>query len=376
MTIILIQGIVILFLMTKWWFPTNDLSQSLSALSTSSSSSSSASSKHTIPGDLAHDDVDSNLESLLSIPSPSSPYRLAYDQSYGFFDDLDEEDWKRRQVKAREHRHHDGNPLQFWKKYPNSSAMFYYYNYEPFFSCPHLHRVGGFGDGPKWTCDPYRIKKQVLRKRYELALLKQQQQKQHNQNEPIPEITMESLLNDTSYYCLVYSIGCAGKYVWEDDLYRILGPNICEFHIFDPGNYDRAAINAQRNMHYHPWGISSSYLSKSHSGVYKGPSSNEFYSLPQTLKLLGHENRTITLFKADCEFCEWFCYKDWITYGNVQQMFLEIHGFPRPETVQHVWPWPPTNQTPRELFDDLQNANYIMFSKEPNIHRAVMVCQN
>ncbi len=33
-----------------------------------------------------------------------------------------------------------------------------YLNYNPIFSCPHVQRVGGVGDGAKWTCDPHRLR--------------------------------------------------------------------------------------------------------------------------------------------------------------------------------------------------------------------------
>jgi hypothetical protein len=129
-------------------------------------------------------------------------------------------------------------------------------------------------------------------------------------------------------------------------------------------------------MHYHQWGITSSYHNDSRSKVKvlhnRGAPITmhdaKFKTFPETLQLLGHENRTIDLLKADCEYCEWFSYQDWIRYGDVRQLMIETHHVPLPETVPGVWPWPGTNMTPSQFFDDMQQANFIMFSKEPNIH--------
>jgi hypothetical protein len=269
------------------------------------------------------------------VPSMS----LALEQSFGFFDDITDEDWKLRQQKARTHQHHKGrNPLRYWGK-RHEAFMYYFYHYEPLFSCPHVHRVGGAGDGPKWTCDPHRIQRVVQRR---------------------------------NVTCLVYSIGSFNIYLWEDGLYDLLGPDVCEYHIFDPGHYDRPTINPQRNMHYHMWGITSSYHNDTRSHVMDttGPLRNgNFKTFPETLRLLGHEHRTVDLLKVDCEFCEWFTYRDFIQYGDVRQLMIETHHVPLPETMPAVWPWPGTTLTPNQFFDDLQKAGFIMFSKEPNIHR-------
>jgi hypothetical protein len=72
---------------------------------------------------------------------PSS-YRLAYEQSMGFFDDIPETQWKESyQRRARNATHHlyRKKPLRDWQE----PAMFYLKNYEPTFTCPHVRRVGG-----------------------------------------------------------------------------------------------------------------------------------------------------------------------------------------------------------------------------------------
>ena len=98
--------------------------------------------------------------------------------------------------------------------------------------------------------------------------------------------------------CLIYSIGSNGNYVFEGGLVDIIGP-ICEIHVFDPGSFERPDKWAD-NIVYHPWGLVSSY------DIYPTAREGEYYSFQEIQRLLGHENRTVDIFKIDCEGCEWY----------------------------------------------------------------------
>jgi hypothetical protein len=133
----------------------------------------------------------------------------------------------------------------------------------------------------------------------------------------------------------------------------------CEIHTFDFTNYVYK-IPPNLNISYHVWGLKPSYeedlsrfvginfaqqLWKRNQGVFK--------TIQETRKELGHEHRTIDVFKIDCEGCEWFSYKDWIDPSiDIRQIQIEIHEAP-----------PMVN----EFFEDLRDAGFAMFHKEPNI---------
>jgi hypothetical protein len=85
-------------------------------------------------------------------------------------------------------------PKVFDARTGTSIAYLLYFNVDPLFTCPHTRRIGGRGDGPK--CDPHRLRR----------------------------------LND----CLVYSIGSAGNFMFEDGLNDIVRNKHCEIHVFDP----------------------------------------------------------------------------------------------------------------------------------------------
>ena len=86
----------------------------------------------------------------------------------------------------------------------------------------------------------------------------------------------------------------------------LAGIGTCEIHVFDVlPHFDRPGENTARGIHYHPWGLKSSY------GADLGTAENgPLSSLQETMKKLGHEGRTIDVFKIDCEGCtlQWsFC---------------------------------------------------------------------
>jgi hypothetical protein len=269
---------------------------------------------------------------------PSS-YRLAYDQSLGFFDDIPDTQWKELyQRRARNATHHlyRKKPLRDWQQ----PAMFYLKNYEPTFTCPHARRVGGVGDGPKWTCDPHRLAR-IAAERQSAA------------------VAAAALAQAPT--CLVYSVGSAGRYQWEDGLRKEFG-NICEIHVFDPKNFRREGM-AEQNMFFHTWGLKSS-----DDASYKPKVAGKYLSLQETLQVLGHQNRTIDIFKIDCEGCEWFTYRDWMTATDIRQILVETHGLPAPVAGSDNWPHPPMNAT--DYFDAFAEHGFVLFSKEVNIHPA------
>ena len=80
--------------------------------------------------------------------SNSRSFGLTRHQSFGFFDDVDDESWKMMQERARTRKNHRFNdPLKAY--YP--APWWYMNNFEPDFTCVQERRVGGPGDGPKWV---------------------------------------------------------------------------------------------------------------------------------------------------------------------------------------------------------------------------------
>jgi len=129
-----------------------------------------------------------------------------------------------------------------------------------------------------------------------------------------------------------------------------VGEGVCEYHIFDYGDYERKVPKELKRAYYHRWGLAK----QAPDGDPKP--GGAFRGLLDTIKLLGHEHLdTIDVFKIDCEKCEWETYLDWLAddLPLLHQLLVEVHGAP--------------GQTAIDFFDSLERAGYLRFHKEPNI---------
>lgn len=242
----------------------------------------------------------------------SDDFALARRESLGFFDDISSAHWNLLKQKVSEMSPNYSTwylPYNASRTEPayqriKKMGQFYQSSYEPDFVCQHERRIGKRGDGGKWICDPHRI-------------TKQQQ-------------------GDKS--CLVYSIGSNNDFSFEKSVQQDIGAH-CEIHTFDFGNY--AAGAAKAGVHYHRVGLGGDHPPK-------------FNSLSTVVKDLGHEGRTIDIFKIDCEGCEWKTAHEWFTANvTLRQIQVELH---KSDVIV----------TPT-FFDLLYQHNYVITHKEPNI---------
>jgi len=255
-----------------------------------------------------------------TIVDKTNNYDLAKEQSFGFFDNILEDDWKRAQeIHATLFPNHYSKDLMKYSSGPDDKGNIpnlrrsSYWNGENFqeeFHCALAQRLpsNSQADGPKWVCDPHRLT-----------------------NKPD---------------CLVYSIGSNGKTEFEDGIREKIGEN-CEIHTFDMvtsnkrnGDFTTALEGTST---FHSWGLGTATQAKERP--------NTFKTLAQTMKELGHTGRTIDIFKIDCEWCEWFTFQDWLKQ-DLRQILVETHNAPMPNA--------------RDFFYGLHDAGYVIFSKEAN----------
>ena len=141
-------------------------------------------------------------------------YELARKHSYGFFQDIPDEEWQKFHQEFTQKR--IGKQHYVNQTHPNDRsdkpAWWIFQNWDAYFNCPHLKKVGGLGDGPKFTCDPERIRTADRRSVVE--------------TKDIPQ----------SSGCLIYSFGCNGNYRFEDGAY-------------DQGIYRRHRMFVARTVH-------------------------------------------------------------------------------------------------------------------------------
>lgn len=118
-------------------------------------------------------------------------------------------------------------------------------------------------------------------------------------------------------------------------------------HTFDPVTYNKRngvfATALEPYSTFHPWGLATA----------ERANNDKLRTLEDTIRELGHENRTIDIFKIDCEGCEWSTYSSWLAVNNdIRQILVETHDAPMPQAAN--------------FFHDLHDAGYVITSKEAN----------
>jgi Methyltransferase domain len=237
---------------------------------------------------------------MMTVPHSSS---LAHEQSFGYFDDVTDENWRQRQRRACAHKHYRSEAVHHVKD-DTDPSRWYMLNYFPLFSCPNQERVGGAGDGAKWVCDPLRLKKQQKTTKEETTNeVSARQAPKVTAYDATPQKAValpapDADSSNNNNKCLVYSVGCSGNYDFEDGLVDLLGAGTCEIHVFDLSqDYTRPGDAHTNDIHFHYWGLKSSYDKSGLSAKYT------YKTLQETMQELGHTGRTVDLFKIDCEGC-------------------------------------------------------------------------
>jgi hypothetical protein len=171
-------------------------------------------------------------------------------------------------------------------------------------------RYGQFGDGPKFVC-------------------------------------AVDLLKEEKGDCLVYSVGSYNEIAFERAVNHTLG---CEIHTFDP-TLDKPFVGGMYAT-FHPWGFGKE---KEQTQVKQWQF--ESRSLVGVMTALNHTNRTLDIFKIDCEGCEHVAVLEAfeaIAAGlvKIDQIQVEMHGGNRTSL--------------KKLFEAADKADMRVFHKERN----------
>lgn len=240
-----------------------------------------------------------------SSENDNTDFALALKESGGFFDDFKEADWRRLKDRIEK------TPDCLRDCGPEEPHLWYQNNWEPNFTCLHERRLGVWGDGGKWVCDPHRITASAAKRG-----------------------------------CLVYSVGSNNDFSFEEAVLRDISAE-CEIHTFDhtigqaPSNLPTGGT-----VIFHPWGL---------AGSSQGPNMKTMATI---VRELGHEDREIDIFKIDCEGCEWETVKSWFKSGaRIRQVLVEVHA-----GTTDVVPSPAM-----EFMSFMKQQGYVIFHKEPNI---------
>lgn len=201
----------------------------------------------------------------------------------------------------------------------NNAERTFWDKYEPEAVCFDEERFGGsirydaLGDGPKFVCGADYIAKKAKK-------------------------------NEAG--CLVYSIGSNNDISFEKAVKSTMG---CEIHTFDPTVATDKFVGHDITT-FHEWGLDQD----------NSPGTN-YKSVATVIKELGHEGRTIDIFKIDCEGCEAIAMPpllERIAKGEVavNQIQIEMHQKAFVGDANAL----------DSFFDKVDNANFRIFHKERN----------
>ena len=257
--------------------------------------------------------------SVKTLAVKNDSFSLAAAESGGFFNDVLETDW--RLLKERfKSTPHCSPPLTEGCKNEASANDWFQLNAEPSFTCLHERRIGDWGDGGKWVCDPHRIA-QAPKK------------------------------------CLVYSVGSDNDFSFEKAIHNQIPT--CEIHTFDHTIGEHPSRKPDF-VDFHPWAVSifnRTILAKPKGNKTASRTITRLEKRPLDMVLeLGHVGLEIDILKIDCEGCELKVVRELLAI-KPRQILVEVHD------------WGRGKYTLVNFFEQCYNAGYVIFHKEANIVR-------
>eukprot|EP00182_Erythrolobus_australicus_P002408 CAMPEP_0185830760 /NCGR_PEP_ID=MMETSP1353-20130828/1064_1 /TAXON_ID=1077150 /ORGANISM="Erythrolobus australicus, Strain CCMP3124" /LENGTH=327 /DNA_ID=CAMNT_0028528733 /DNA_START=356 /DNA_END=1339 /DNA_ORIENTATION=+ len=210
----------------------------------------------------------------------------------------------------------DGNLCCLPAALKRSARWWYPQCFEPEWSCL-IERLGQVGDGGKYVCNIEHVR-----------------QKAQESKQP----------------CLVYSVGSRGDYSFEHAIRKRIPQ--CEIFTFDP------TVNKTRSppppyAKFLPWGIAGSDdIDPASLFGSRAVEDAKLYKLRTMMRLLGHTDREIDIFKIDVEGSEYKVFDDLNAddYFPFRQILIELHE-PRFSGPLHAY---------------LRRHGFVITHREPN----------
>mmetsp|Transcript_9038 Transcript_9038/g.22312 ORF Transcript_9038/g.22312 Transcript_9038/m.22312 type:complete len:311 (+) Transcript_9038:103-1035(+) len=221
----------------------------------------------------------------------SSAPSLSSQDSSGFLEYNDDQWMRMRGVHQAQSLRQHGLGIQ-----STSGRKFFQANWEPTLSCAFEQRLGKIGDGGKWVCDAYRIAEAEM--------------------------------------CNVVSIGSNNDWSFEQAVHK-LNPR-CKIFTFD---HTITPHNVPAYVTFHKIGLGTSD---------NGP----LLTVGSALRKIGLENKTVDIFKIDCEGCERNIFLEFLK-PDLRQILIEVHS---------------ANWPVNSFFEAMNSAGYVIFHKEPNTY--------
>ena len=262
---------------------------------------------------------------------PSFTIRIAHSHnaalrdSNGFFTDVPDENWKLRMQQTKTVLDEQDMFNQELSETHINTREWWVQNWKANFPCYHEVRIRN-----KFICDPNRIVSRA-----------------------VEHLNSSGRVNVGSE-CIVYvsggdDIAFANEFL-DYTLARVvefgLTTPICEVHVFKP-NIENQQPSQHDNLNIHPWGFK-----PKDNAANKTSNDASFKTFEETIQVLGHTDKTLSLLALDCEGCEFDVYNDLLSLDiPANQLIIQMHGVPNPNQVH-------------SMFNSLRFAGYVITHKE------------
>lgn len=272
-----------------------------------------------------------NFLSGMNLPSftiriAQSHDAMALRDSNGFFIDVPDENWKLRMQQTKTILDEQDIFNQGASATTHINAReWWVQNWKPNFPCYHEVRIRN-----KFICDPNRIISRAV------------------------EYLNSSGRVNVGSECIIYvsggdDIAFANQFL-DYTLARVvevgLTTPICEVHVFQP-NIENQQPLQRDNFNIHPWGFKSKHNAANTTLI-----DASFKTFEETIQVLGHTDKTLSLLALDCEGCEFDVYNDLLSLDiPVRQLLIQMHVVPNPNQVH-------------SMLNSLRFAGYVITHKE------------
>jgi Methyltransferase domain len=136
---------------------------------------------------------------------------LAYQHSFGYFRDIPNSEWEQhyiaRAIQSQPHYRYPHDHDRYTST--NQSASWIFSNWDPYFTCPHVRKIGGLDGGAKWICDIDRLRTVIERRRHVHDEFWTPPQSFVVPADDVPVHAQKGVVHTA--HCLIYSIGSSGN---------------------------------------------------------------------------------------------------------------------------------------------------------------------
>ena len=262
----------------------------------------------------------SPADAFAGVSSPQ--YALAYQESFGFFDRVSQDNWIRRRDLANRRQNYPTPNMHVAISKRAAPSAWHQLNWDPTFRCPYTELIGSTSEGV-YVCDTRRIQqmKQLAIPTFASTT--------NTAGSGDTTTTTATTAASSTLSCVIYLVGVriADTMVY-DTKEKMPG---CQVHLFRDPNPKRQPI-VMDGVTEHNYTLQSTFrelpeFRNDRLQREKLFPRNPDYTLPATMNRLGHSQIELLVLGPGAH-AEWTLYQDVVQQHNIRQLVVYLVGKP------------------------------------------------